>query len=107
MTPVRRSLVALRLGALALSATLLATTAHAQARATPQQAMASEARVSKDAARITALSKVPGGRMSSIELRRGIGGKLVYIATIIETGKPQKSEVIIDAMTGAMVSKRP
>ncbi len=86
---------------------MLVSPAQAQNRATPLQAMASEARVSKDAARITALSKVPGGRMSSIELRRGIGGKLVYNALIVETGKPQKIEVIVDAMTGAVISKRP
>jgi hypothetical protein len=63
---------------------LLATGATAQTtqRATPLQTMEREARVSKDVARATALSKVPGGRMSSIELRRGVGGKLVYNASI-------------------------
>ena len=85
----------------------MATAAGAQVRATPQQAMSQEARVSKDAARITALGRVPGGRMSSIELRRGPMGKLIYTAVITETGKPVKTEVIIDAMTGAVISKRP
>lgn len=78
-----------------------------QVRATAQQTMTQEARVSKDAARITALGKVPGGRMSSIELRRGPAGRLIYTAIIAESGKPIKAEVVIDAMTGAVVSKRP
>ena len=84
-----------------------ATLASAQDRVTPQQAMSQEARVTKDAARITALGRVPGGRLSSIELRRGPMGKLIYTAVIAETGKPVKTEVIIDAMTGAVISKRP
>lgn len=96
-----------RVCAIILAASLPATAVRAQNRSTPQQDMAREARVSKDAARITALSKVPGGRISSIELRRGIGGKLVYNALIAETGKPQKTEVVIDATTGAVLSKRP
>jgi uncharacterized membrane protein YkoI len=100
--------VAIRVAAVLSVVGLSAQPVHAQrARATPQQTMAQEARVSKDAARITALGKVPGGRMSSIELRRGPAGKLLYTALITETGKPQKTEVVIDAMTGAVVSKRP
>jgi uncharacterized membrane protein YkoI len=88
---------------------LLATGATAQTtqRATPLQTMEREARVSKDVARATALSKVPGGRMSSIELRRGVGGKLVYNASIAVAGQTQKTEVVVDAMTGAVISKRP
>jgi uncharacterized membrane protein YkoI len=108
MSIVRRYLSpGCRIAAIVLSASLAAATAHAQVRATNLQTMSQEARVSKDAARITALSRVPGGRMSSLELRRGIGGKLVYTAMIAETGKPQKTEVVIDAMTGAVISKRP
>jgi uncharacterized membrane protein YkoI len=79
----------------------------AQVRATAQQSMAQEARVSKDAARITALGRVPGGRMSSIELRRGVGGKLTYFALITVPGQTSKTEVVVDAMTGAVLSKRP
>ena len=45
--------------------------------------------------------------MSSIELRRGPAGKLIYIAVITETGKLLKTEVVVDAMTGAVLSKRP
>ena len=104
--PLHRAIVAARLLIAALSCGVLAQPAHAQPRATAQQSMTQEARVSKDAARMTALSKVPGGRMSSIELRRGPGGKLIYTALITETGKPAKTEVVIDAMTGAMISKR-
>jgi uncharacterized membrane protein YkoI len=95
--------IAVLVGVLGLSI----TTAGAQSRATPLQTMSQEARVSKDAARMTALSKVPGGRMSSIELRRGAGGKLIYTALIAEPGKTLKTEVVIDAMTGVMISKRP
>jgi uncharacterized membrane protein YkoI len=99
-----------RLFAVACSVAMLATGLIAQApaaRATPLQSMEREARVSKDAARMTALGRVPGGRMSSIELRRGIGGKLVYNASITVPGKTQKTEVVVDAMTGVVLSKRP
>ncbi len=77
------------------------------ARSTPLQQMAAEARVTKDQARMTALSRVPGGRMSTIELHRGIMGKLVYTAIISENGKMAKTEVVVDAMTGVVLSKRP
>ena len=103
----RRSMSILRLAVVSLGLSIAGTAASAQARATPLQTMSQEARVSKDAARMTALSKVPGGRMSSIELRRGVGGKLIYTALITEPGKTNKTEVVIDAMTGAMISKRP
>ncbi len=91
----------------ALGGMLFVTVAGAQARATPRQSMALEAKVSRDAARMTAVSKVPGGRVSSVELQRGPAGKLIYVAILTETGKPVKTEVIIDAMTGAVISKRP
>jgi len=77
------------------------------ARPTPLQQMAAEARVTKDQARLTALARVPGGRMSTIELRRGIMGKLVYTALIAAPGKTVKTEVVVDAMTGVVLSKRP
>ena len=38
---------------------------------------------------------------------RGIGGKLVYNASITVPGKTQKTEVVVDAMTGVVISKRP
>lgn len=103
----RRLIVSLRVCAVAVGAAVVTTNVAAQARATPLQTMAQEARVTKDAARMTALSRVPGGRMSSIELRRGVGGKLVYNASITQPGKTQKTEVVVDAMTGAVISKRP
>ncbi len=99
--------VGARIGALLFGAVLTASSAAAQARATSQQTMAQEARVSKDAARMTALGKVPGGRMSTIELRRGVAGKLVYTAIITVPGQTPKSEVVVDAMTGMVISKRP
>jgi len=99
--------VGARLGALACVAVIATSNGVAQARATSQQTMTQEARVSKDAARMTALGRVPGGRMSTIELRRGVAGKLVYIAIIAVPGQTQKTEVTVDAMTGAVVSKRP
>ncbi len=96
-----------RFGALVFGAVLVASNGAAQVRATSQQTMAQEARVSKDAARITALGRVPRGRMSTIELRRGVAGKLVYTAIITVPGQPQKTEVAVDAMTGVVISKRP
>lgn len=104
----RSTLSLLRVSAVVvmLNAGALVSQAAAQARATPLQTMAQEARVSKETARMTALGRVPGGRMSSIELRR-TAGKLVYLASITQPGKPQKVEVVVDAMTGAVISKRP
>lgn len=96
-----------RFGALAFAAVVAASSGAAQVRATSQQTMAQEARVSKDAARMTALGRVPGGRMSTIELRRGVAGKLVYTAIIAVPGQAQKAEVVVDAMTGVVLSKRP
>jgi predicted aspartyl protease len=100
----RASVCALAFGMAAIVSTL---PAQAPARATPLQTMEREARVSKEVARRTALAKVPGGRMSSIELRRGAGGKLVYNASIAVPGQTAKTEVVVDAMTGAVISKRP
>jgi uncharacterized membrane protein YkoI len=80
--------------------------AQAAPRSSPQQAMAAEARISKEQARMTAMSRVPGGRMSFIELRRGISGRLIYTAVIQAPGKPRKTEVMIDAMTGIVLSTR-
>lgn len=56
---------------------------------------------------MTAFNEVPGGRVSSVELQRGPAGKLIHVAILTETGKPVKYEVIIDAMAGAVSSKRP
>lgn len=104
---IRRMAVRL-LAAVALSGAF-AFSAGAQAsapRTTPRQAMANEAKVSRDQARITALMKVPGGRMSSIELK-SVMGKLVYSALIAVPGRPGMTEVTVDAMTGIVLSKRP
>ena len=103
---IRRAFGALA-GAL-LGVTVVSGSVSAQAvpRSSPQQAMAAEARVSKEQARLTAMSRVPGGRMSFIELRRGVSGKLIYIASIQAPGKPRKTEVMIDAMTGIVLSTR-
>lgn len=77
------------------------------ARQTPLQNMAAEARVTREQARTTALARVPGGRVSSIELRRA-SGKLVYSALIVAPGNAkQRTEVVVDAMTGVVLSKRP
>lgn len=76
-------------------------------RQTPLQNMSAEARVTREQARATALARVPGGRVSSIELRRA-SGKLVYTALIVAPGNAkQRTEVVVDAMTGVVLSKRP
>jgi uncharacterized membrane protein YkoI len=36
-----------------------------------------------------------------------VAGKLVYTAIITVPGQTQKTEVVVDAMTGAVISKRP
>ena len=61
-----------------------------------------EAKITPVAARATALAKVPGGRVKSSDLERE-SGKLVYSFDIATKGKPGIDEVLVDAITGAVV----
>jgi uncharacterized membrane protein YkoI len=73
--------------------------------ATPPQAVVQQARVSKDAATATAAKAVPGGKVQTIGLG-AVAGKLAYTAFVTVAGKPGRTTVVVDAMTGAVLSKR-
>ena len=68
---------------------------------TPAQLKA-EAKITEDAARATALAKVPGGTVKSSELERE-KGKLLYSFDIATKGKSGIDEVQVDAITGALI----
>jgi len=62
-----------------------------------------QAKVTADAAEATALTQVPGGKVTAreIETQKGV---LVYSFDVKETGKEGYQEVTVDATTGAVVS---
>ena len=68
---------------------------------TPAQLKA-EAKITEDAARATALAKVPGGVVKSFELEHE-KGKLLYSFDIATKGKSGIDEVQVDAITGALI----
>lgn len=101
------------LAVLTLAATLSATPAvlnadQKQADQKPAMKMdvpadlAKEAKISMDKAKEIALKKVPGGTIESAELERE-KGKLVY-SFDIKTSKPGVTEVLVNAMTGKVIS---
>ena len=83
---------------------LCAVTASAQAagKHETQAQLKAEAKISMAAAKATALSKVPGGRVKASELERE-NGKLLYSFDIATKGKSGIDEVQIDAITGAQI----
>jgi uncharacterized membrane protein YkoI len=64
-----------------------------------------QARITEDAARATALARVPGGKVESGELERE-HGKLLYSFDIKVAGKPGVDEVQVDAITGKLLSNK-
>jgi uncharacterized membrane protein YkoI len=66
--------------------------------------LAKEAKVTLEAARATALAKVPKGVIQSEELEKE-HGKLVYSFDISVPGKSGVEEVNVSAITGKVVSK--
>ena len=95
--------------AAALAATVAAAgTASAQgtpASTTPKATVAA-ARVSKETASATAVKQVSGGRLQAISVGM-VAGKLAYTAFVTESGKPGRTTVVVDANSGAVLSKRP
>ena len=73
---------------------------------TTPRATVAQARVSKTAASMTALRAVPGSRLQTIGLGM-VSGKLAYTAFVAVPGKPGRTTVVVDANTGAVLSKRP
>ncbi len=81
---------------------------HAQGGPTAKTppAVVAQAQVSKTAASMTALRAVPGGRLQTIGLGM-VAGKLAYTAFVGVPGKPGRTTVVIDANSGAVLSKQP
>jgi uncharacterized membrane protein YkoI len=66
--------------------------------------LAAQATVSADSAQKVALAQVPRGRIREAEIEQS-NGTLVYSYDIKTSGKSGVDEVLIDAKTGAVVSK--
>ena len=66
--------------------------------------LAAQATVSADSAQKVALSQVPHGRVREAEIEQN-KGTLVYSYDIKAPGKSGVDEVLVDAKTGAVVSK--
>jgi uncharacterized membrane protein YkoI len=75
---------------------------HVAAQHETQAQLQSEATVSMDAAKATALAKVPNGTVKSGELERE-KGRLIYSFDITVPGKSGIDEVAVDAKTGTVV----
>jgi uncharacterized membrane protein YkoI len=112
----RNLLIALTAGSLATAG--FAATAPQTATPTPAQAetqpavksdvpaaLAKDAKITLDAARATALAKVPGGTVKSEELERE-HGKLIYSFDIQVPGKSGVEEVNVNAINGKVVNKK-
>jgi uncharacterized membrane protein YkoI len=66
--------------------------------------LAKDAKITLDAARATALAKVPNGAVRSEELEKE-HGKLIYSFDIAVPGKPGIEEVNVSAVTGKVLNK--
>ncbi len=66
--------------------------------------LAAQATITADSARKLALAQVPRGRIAEAELEEE-NGTLVYSFDIKTSGKSGIDEVLIDAKTGALISK--
>lgn len=61
--------------------------------------LVAKAKVTEAAAAATALAKVPGGKITGVELEEE-GGKLIYSYDITVAGKSGTDEVHVDAISG-------
>ena len=73
--------------------------------AAPETAVPSHPKVSESAARATALTQVKGGIVQRSELEREVG-KLVWSFDIERPGSKSVTEILVDANTGRIVSKK-
>ena len=64
--------------------------------------MLKQAKVTAEAALATAQAKVPGGTLKSAEIEKE-DGKLSYAFSFTTKGKTGEDEVLVDAMTGAVL----
>jgi len=86
---------------------LLGVVACAQKREEIQEdapGMAAKAKVPGETARATALAKVPGGEVTEASIEEE-NGRLVYSFDLKVKGQSGIQEVLVDAMTGAVVSE--
>jgi uncharacterized membrane protein YkoI len=67
--------------------------------------MAARAKIPLETARATALREVPNGRITKQEIEEE-NGRLVYDFDIVAPNRSGKTEVMIDAMTGAVVETK-
>jgi hypothetical protein len=67
--------------------------------------LAKQAKITLEAARATALAKVPGGVVQSEELEKE-HGKLIYSFDIKVAGKPGIEEVNVSAISGKVLSRK-
>jgi uncharacterized membrane protein YkoI len=68
-----------------------------------QAELQSQAKISREQAQQTALTKAPGGTVKEGELERE-KGKLIWSFDIATPGTPSITEVAVDALTGDVVS---
>jgi hypothetical protein len=73
--------------------------------AAPEAAIPTHPKVSESAARATALARVKGGIVQSAELERE-AGQLVWSFDIERPGSKNVTEILVDANTGRIVSKK-
>ena len=78
---------------------------HAFAAGDSQDALMSQARVTKEQATQTATGKVPNGVVKTAELERE-HGKLVWSFDMTQAGKSGVTEVQVDAVNGKVVSTK-
>jgi uncharacterized membrane protein YkoI len=76
-----------------------------EAAAAPEVSLPSQPKVSEATARATALARVKGGVVQSAELERE-GVKLVWSFDIERPGSKNVTEVLVDATTGRIASKK-
>lgn len=96
-----RHVMAGSLFALAVSATVAA--AQSVTVKEEKVGMLKQAKIASATATASALAKVPGGKVQSAEIEKE-DGKLVYSFDIKVAGKSGIDEVLVDAMTGAVIS---
>ena len=100
-----RKAITRSLFALTVVATIGSTVMSAQSVTVKEEkaGMLKSAKITPAAATATALAKVAGGKVQSVHIEKE-DGKLVYSFDIKVAGKSGIDEVLVDAMTGAVVS---
>ena len=98
-----------KLGASALAIALIVLPAAARGQATYKRdipdSLAKQAKVTEEAAAMTAQKRVPKGTIQGVELERE-KGKLIYSYDIKVPGKSGVEEVNVSAMTGKVVARQ-